>query len=98
SPYRFTFITCRMTPPGTSSPRRIVPPMLDSFEPPWPPSTPVPKRSLDMDHHIVAEPSAVHRANGCPWVRARPSGMRIAVAYVGVTPSELLARGPWPTH
>src|SRR5580658_6587195 len=67
--------------PGRSSPIRIVPPSVESPEPPWAPAIPSPSRETVHSggaSSAVAEPLATHRANGCIWTTVTPSARRMA--------------------
>src|SRR2546428_12185114 len=74
----------RIAPPGTSPRRRIVPPRLESMEPPCAPELPVPRRSsFCWDHIIVAVPPEVQRAIGWALARGGPAAPRIPGGEVG---------------
>src|SRR5256886_17688040 len=89
----------RIAPPGTSSPRRIVPPRLESMEPPCAPELPVPRRSsFCWDHIIVAVPPEVQRGIGWPWARVGPPALRNAGEEVGVRPPGLPEPAPGTTE
>ena len=77
-----------MTPPGTSSPTRTVPPLEDMPEAPWAPAipAPIPMYPSGKRYWLVTDAAFAADVEGPVCQIVWPSGIRIAAEMLGVVP------------